>query len=425
MLLTFIANACCIYEERGYRLLADPWLTDGAFEGSWFHYPPLKTKAEDLLGVDALYISHLHPDHFDEVVIAQFRRDIPIVILDHGPNFLERKLTQLGFTNLFKIKDGEKRELGPFRLTMYAPFAKHVFHESELDNPLDSALVVETFGECIFNANDNTPTVEAAKRLAKEHPLITIAQLNYNAAGPYPACFQNLASDNKTYAHHALIERNLEHMAAISLALKPKYVMPFAGHYVLGGAHWFKNKYLGTTTWDYASRFLKRKGFRTIVLNEGMVFDLKRGKVRGEYEPIDTESQQHYASMTIGTKNYPHESDEAVTKEWLLENLPIARAKLWAAQERLNCFPNLDIYLRTRAGVFNIPLETRESFFLSEGCSKDIPYLACSMDDRLLKRILLRQAHWNNAEIGCHIDFFREPNDYSPDAHLLMSYFHL
>jgi len=54
MNLTFIANACCVFEQRGFKILCDPWLVDGAFEGAWFHFPPLRTTAADLLGVDCL-----------------------------------------------------------------------------------------------------------------------------------------------------------------------------------------------------------------------------------------------------------------------------------------------------------------------------------------------------------------------------------
>ena len=43
---------------------------------------------------------------------------------------------------------------------------------------------------------------------------------------------------------------------------------------------------------------------------------------------------------------------------------------------------------------------------------------------RLLKRILKREAHWNNAEIGCHIDFIRVPDTYSPDIHWVLSFLH-
>jgi UDP-MurNAc hydroxylase len=45
------------------------------------------------------------------------------------------------------------------------------------------------------------------------------------------------------------------------------------------------------------------------------------------------------------------------------------------------------------------------------------------MDYRLLKRIVNRQAHWNNAEIGCHVDFIRTPNTYLPDVHTMLSFF--
>ena len=39
------------------------------------------------------------------------------------------------------------------------------------------------------------------------------------------------------------------------------------------------------------------------------------------------------------------------------------------------------------------------------------------MDLRLLRRILDRKSHWNNAEIGCHINFVRKPNKMDPDVH--------
>lgn len=51
--------------------------------------------------------------------------------------------------------------------------------------------------------------------------------------------------------------------------------------------------------------------------------------------------------------------------------------------------------------------------------------LQCNMDLRLLRRILDRSSHWNNAEIGCHIEFHRTPNYYSPDIHTALQFFHL
>ena len=50
-------------------------------------------------------------------------------------------------------------------------------------------------------------------------------------------------------------------------------------------------------------------------------------------------------------------------------------------------------------------------------------YLYCKMDNRLLRRILNKKSHWNNAEIGTHISFFRKPNDFEPDLHSCLNFF--
>jgi hypothetical protein len=53
------------------------------------------------------------------------------------------------------------------------------------------------------------------------------------------------------------------------------------------------------------------------------------------------------------------------------------------------------------------------------------PRVACSLDLRLLRRILDRVSHWNNAEIGCHVEFNRVPNEYQPDLHTALQFLHL
>ncbi len=106
----------------------------------------------------------------------------------------------------------------------------------------------------------------------------------------------------------------------------------------------------------------------------------------------------------------------------LSEMLIAARANLWKAQERLNCFPRLDIFINDH--VFSMssqghPVPPGPHWSCSSPC------LRCHMSPDLLRRILTRETHWNNAELAGDIEFDRRPNVYLPDVHTLMSFFHV
>lgn len=433
MEFTFICNACAVVAQDGRRLLMDPWLTGGAFEGSWYHFPPLKTRPADLAGVDYLYLSHPHPDHFDPAALAAFRRDIPIVVLDHGQNFLTRMLRDLGFTAVIPVKDGETRELGPFRVSLFAPFAKHVFHGAVIGNMIDSALVIEAGGKSILNTNDNALTAAAAQTLRDRFGRFNLALLNYNAAGPYPACFNNLSASEKTSEHERVLARNIKHLVAMARILEPEWVMPFAGAYVLGGRQARKNAFLGTTTWDDAAQRAHAldSRLRTLVMQEGHVFDLDAGAlVNGPYRPVDVTAQERYIAETLASLAYPHEfpmspSDEQRLAAWLAECLPLARANLWRMQERFNLRLETRVLLNLPDRRADIAFDQPDLTFVTPAAAKPEPYLEVDIDPRLLARILTTAAHWNNAEIGCHIEFWRQPNLYMPDVHAFLSFLHI
>ena len=57
---------------------------------------------------------------------------------------------------------------------------------------------------------------------------------------------------------------------------------------------------------------------------------------------------------------------------------------------------------------------------------KSKKYVQYETDIRLLKRLLLgpKFAHWNNAEIGSHLKFYRKPNVFERDVYSSIVYFH-
>jgi L-ascorbate metabolism protein UlaG (beta-lactamase superfamily) len=61
-----IGHATLRVQSGGRTLLTDPWLIDPIGCNSGFHFPPLVHDLATLAAeTDAIYVSHIHPDHFN------------------------------------------------------------------------------------------------------------------------------------------------------------------------------------------------------------------------------------------------------------------------------------------------------------------------------------------------------------------------
>ena len=418
----FIGNACGIFTgKEGTRVLCDPWIVNGVFEGSWYHYPPLTTKPDDIHNVDAVYISHLHPDHFDERYF-DFPKNMPIFVLEHGPNFLRKKLLELGYSNLILIKDGETVPFKEFAITLFAPFTRHNFHEAEVGNLIDSAMIIDCDGMKAFNANDNTPTPEACTSLKERFGTIDLAMINYNAAGPYPSSFANLSNSEKRSEHNRILDRNIAYMHNLVETLKPRMVLPFAGAYILGGQLSRLNDFLGTTTWDVCADKLNNIGLTStevVRLREHDVLNIEAGKSNREYMPISSEHLKQYIQQISGD-TYPYESDSIPNSAEIIADLATASDRMRQRMERAGISSDRTVTIE----VDGKPIQIHPMFSADSDLNAS-PRMACSLDSRLLRRILDRTSHWNNAEIGCHVEFNRVPNEYQPDLHTALQFLHL
>ena len=78
-------------------MLTDPWLTEGEYYGSWYHYPPFEDKNLASLEYDFIYVSHIHPDHLSEKTFKALPYKKPVLIHNYESKFVKRKLEMLGF----------------------------------------------------------------------------------------------------------------------------------------------------------------------------------------------------------------------------------------------------------------------------------------------------------------------------------------
>ena len=58
-------GSAIIVECEDTKILCDPWLSDGIYFGSWCNFPPIDLNVLDFSDINAVFVSHIHPDHFD------------------------------------------------------------------------------------------------------------------------------------------------------------------------------------------------------------------------------------------------------------------------------------------------------------------------------------------------------------------------
>ena len=173
---------------------------------------------------------------------------------------------------------------------------------------------------------------------------------------------------------------------------------------------------MGTTTWDECADYLTSNlkfNSKVFCLRENQTYDIKNQKQLELYKKIDLNEMKDYI-QSIKDKKYDYEDDEMPDVSKLIDEIKIASIKMLERVKKFNIKLKSNVFIEVN----------KKTIQIVEGQDKDRK-LYCNLDLRLLNRILNKKAHWNNAEIGTHINFKRIPNKMDPDTHTSLSFFHL
>lgn len=423
----YIANATVIIDVPGMRMLCDPWLTDGAFEGSWFHFPPVQSKLSDLQPISHVYVSHIHPDHFDPDTLHALPRSTPIVLCQFEQPWLRRQIEALGF-DVIELPPGEPVEVVPgVRVWAFSAFTQNPLSSSQIPNVIDSAIVVENGEWAIFNANDNTPNDAACRILRAQFGRFDLAMLPYSGASEYPSCFANLSDHDKMLAADRKIAAYLARMVDNINLLEPKTVMPFAGQYILGGPLHVKNPYLGVPSLERAVAKVEDTGHHGIGVREGDIVDVLSGEVTHTLPESNVRLPDYEEAIRDHVYWYldAFRLIDPGRRTNLTPLVSASRERLWRYQERFGWFKSYRVLIRTvdePQSAFLLDFALREARAVPADTVPSPPYLIVELPYALLLAILTRHANFNNAAIGCHIEFFREPEAYQPEVFMLLAF---
>jgi UDP-MurNAc hydroxylase len=346
-------------------------------------------------------VSHIHPDHYDPPylrALLQANEGCKVLIGDRNQSFLRATMTRDGFRPLTVdyLKVGTT-ELAIFPSTSYT------------EQNIDSALVVRGDGQVVVNMNDcpfDDQQIGEILEFSGQSP--DMACLPYAGAGPTPQRYRFATPELQREAAAKKCEQFLQQFQRYLDELAPRWAMPFAGLYYLGGKLRNLNSVRGI---PHAIEVKQRFGERVVILKEGGgSLDLSTNEICDERRDPYNIAERDAALSQFDDRPMPYENDVAPSEAELVSMLKTAHKN---AMSRVNDRPDRKILTKCPDTRF-MRLDNKEPGVV-EVLEKPDGILAreeISLDSRLPYGLPTRKFHWNNAEIGSHSEIYRWPEIY-------------
>lgn len=425
MRITYYANAMILLESQYSRILCDPWVTFDRYSTSGLYtFPELQMTPDQVAAIQPnfIYISHTHADHFDPTTLKIFPSNTPILVAQYAHNFTERNIRALGFTDV-RVIDGENGQaLNGGDWCWIEP--------NGLYPEVDSLLIARLDGEIAINLNDNPFAQAQCERLAKKYAPIELACVPFCFQGPYPAFYENLNYEERTVEAEKKKKRNYEVMTQFTEVLQPKYVFPFAAGALYGGPRARLYPYYGVGTCREALDYARQRvDFKPLLLSQYCSYDFQTHQYSGTYHEVGYQDQLEYIEAIANTPSMFDQDgrfwiapSERIDLTRLLKR---AREKQMVWQEKRNMVSSSAIFLDVgETTLYRLCLADDLVTRVQEQEISDEVYEIFRLPYSLLIGILTGHYNWSNVKTQ-HISFYRKPNIFNPDLHILMSYLQL
>ncbi len=441
MKITHINSATVIIESNNVKILCDPWFVDGEYYGSWYMYPPLEIKENYFDDIDYIYLSHIHPDHFSRQSFLKLNKNIPVLIHSYASPFLKMNVERIGF-EVIELEHNKKTLLkSDVSINILAAdncnpeicskfMGCGIVETKFKSTQIDSLCVISDKNFSILNTNDCPYDLaeEAINVILNQYKKIDFLLVGYGGAGPYPQCF-DLSDDERVEAEKSKRLHFLSQGKKYIDLIKPNFYMPFAGTYILAGNLYALDKRKAVPEMTDARDFFSQSAnnqSKCILLNSKSYFDLKTEKQSKEYVPIDLNKKDHYRKSVLSEKKLDYEHDNFPSIDQIKELVEPSFLRMDKKRQEIGFFSDTIVYIKIDNKNFIQISLNGSGYEIVNSIAKDCNYVIYNVDLRLLFKILKgpKYAHWNNAEIGSHIQYKRSPNIFERGLYHSMCFFH-
>ena len=421
--IRYIYSACVVTSTPDVKILHDPWFTEGIYDGSWYHFPKVNNPIETIGEVDLIYISHIHPDHYDHKFLKQYFSiygEKEIIIADHAINHLANKM-KVDSLKYSVLKEPRRIRNTTIELTP---------HKTGNISDIDSAASIRYFDgkkeHVILNTNDIVVDDQFIDTIKNVNKNVDILLCGYTGAGPYPQTYFN--QDSPNLQKEASKKRKISLSATLGspIQFRQKVNIPFAGKYILGGNLSNLNYTRGVS--DAVE--VKNIDSRAVVLADG-------GNARintSQLTPSETREQAYSLSemnaRIAEIKNTPMSYEKLFSPKNEIHQLPLKRLLRNAARNantraQLNEDYFFIIHLpENEIAIINANKKVENSISFCKNIGQELPSPRSEIhiDPRYLFGLLTHIYHWNNAEVGSQYNTRRHPNEFNRCAQSFLDY---
>jgi UDP-MurNAc hydroxylase len=373
-------------------------------------------------------------------------KKIPIIILNYYEKYLKKNLENLGFT-VIELQNNTRTHLkNDVYINLFAsdncnPELCKKFTGCSLvettygATQIDSLCIIDNGEKVIVNTNDCPFELskESCLEIKKLYDHTDLLLVGYSGAGPYPQCFEMNEAEKLNAAENK--KQQFLHQAEdyINL-LEPKYFLPFAGRYTLGGKLSELNDFRGMPELDDSythfenSKNIDSTKSKCILLNSESIFDLETHTSSDKYKKINLKEKTDYIKNILSTKKLDYEYEPTPLKNEFTELFPLCYDRFESRRKRIGFTSNTLLLIEYFDDEY-IQISCNGNGFTykpSKELNLDQNFVMIKLDSKLLKQILggPQFAHWNNAEIGSHLKFIRNPDKFERALYHCLSYFH-
>jgi UDP-MurNAc hydroxylase len=408
--LKYIYSACVITTTPDIRILHDPWFTEGIYDGSWFHFPKVTNPFKSIGNVDLIYISHIHPDHYDSKFLKDYfdRFGVKeILIANHEPNYLAKKMES----------DGLKGTICKNKIEIGMTSIEILPHQTGSDSDIDSVLILKYKDKnrvhCLVNANDVVFNDSFRKKIKEAAGKIDLYLGSYTAAGPYPQTYFEENDPNLKKESERIRDQCLQIYKKDIDFFKAKKNLTFAGKYLLGSKASHLNFLLPVTDPitvksidDNALILQDNGGFihtQDFLPSEIRVNPYSKEKIIKRINDVKFNKMDYEKLIDI------NEIQQLPIKRLIQKASINAIKKSEIAEDYYFC-----IFLNEKEwaviNINNTNISPKVTF--EKNITQKTPRSEIFIDSRYLFGLLTHIYHWNNAEVGSNYITRRKPNKF-------------